>query len=152
MVGKKEQRQAAMAAARAKHGAPLMSRVATKPSPTAANQRPQSLKSSMDEQRHDNHGDSQNNQSNNGERVQPTGLSRTRALRKERPKPKPKEHSTADSAGFFGNGDKRQKKIIYRKFSEAAHNTLDIVVEDVPRPSNEKEVVIKISVRRIFSD
>ena len=143
MVGKRELRQAAMAAARAKHGAPLATKASKESTPA-----PQpSSQSVAEDQRRDNLETARREQSSNGERTQPTGLSRTRALRKERPKPKPKDTSAADTTGIFGSNDKRQKKIVYHKFSEGALDALDIIVEDVPRPTNDRSVVVKITVR-----
>ena len=53
----------------------------------------------------------------------------------------------ADKTQIFGGGDKRQKKIVYRAFSENPLEVIQLVVEEPPLPCNEGEVVIKISVR-----
>lgn len=47
---------------------------------------------------------------------------------------------------FFGGVDKRQKKTIYREFSEKATSSIETVVEEIPEPASELEVVIKVLV------
>jgi hypothetical protein len=57
--------------------------------------------------------------------------------------------SVEDTSSIFGGGDKRQKKVIYREFSENPNKVLETVVEDIPEPPTEKDVVIKISVSNL---
>jgi hypothetical protein len=49
-------------------------------------------------------------------------------------------------SSFFGGVDKRQKKTIYREFSEEPTKAIETVVEEIPEPATELEVVIKVLV------
>jgi hypothetical protein len=71
------------------------------------------------------------------------------ANRQEGSTSREKAVSVEDTSSIFGGGDKRQKKVIYREFSEDPNNVLETVVEDIPEPPTEKDVVIKISVSNL---
>lgn len=55
-----------------------------------------------------------------------------------------------NSNGSFFGGDKRQKKVVYREFSESPTQVLETVIEDIPEPASERDVVIKILVSELF--
>jgi hypothetical protein len=74
------------------------------------------------------------------------------ANRQEGSTSREKAVSVEDTSSIFGGGDKRQKKVIYREFSENPNEVLETVVEDIPEPPTEKDVVIKISVSNLSLD
>ena len=57
--------------------------------------------------------------------------------------------SARSSSGSFFGGDKRQKKVVYRDFSENALKELEIVTEDIPEPASETDVVLKVSASTV---
>ena len=55
--------------------------------------------------------------------------------------------STADNSSIFGRGDKRQKMVVYTSFSENPFDVLTIQVDEKPpHPRNRSDVVLKILV------
>lgn len=55
--------------------------------------------------------------------------------------------STADTNSIFGQGDKRQKRVVYTSFAENPFDVLAIQVEESPsKPRDKDDVVIKVSV------
>lgn len=59
-----------------------------------------------------------------------------------------REMAPAEKRGsglFFSGGEKSQKKIVYREFSEIT-NVLELVNEEIPELASETDVVVKISV------
>jgi hypothetical protein len=54
--------------------------------------------------------------------------------------------SVADERSIFGGKDKRQKKIVYKTFSENPIQVLEAVVEEIPEPASDRHVIIKVSV------
>lgn len=54
--------------------------------------------------------------------------------------------SLAESVSLASGGEKAQKRVIYRSFSEKPKDVLEMVIEDTPLPLTETDVVIKVSV------
>jgi hypothetical protein len=52
------------------------------------------------------------------------------------------------SGPFFGGGDKRQKKVVYKEFTENPGANLTVIVEAIPEPRNDQDVVIKVLVSK----
>jgi hypothetical protein len=53
--------------------------------------------------------------------------------------------------GHLFHSDKRQKKLVYRRFNTDPAKVLKVVAEDIPEPLNDRHVVIKVTVRIKFA-
>jgi hypothetical protein len=58
-----------------------------------------------------------------------------------------RERVPTDDSSSFLNGDKRQMKIVFRRFGVDPKDVLETVTEDIPEPASDRDVVIKIVVR-----
>ena len=54
--------------------------------------------------------------------------------------------NAVDEGKSFFAADKRQRRIVYNSFGEYPGTVLKTVVEDIPEPASDKDVVIKIAV------
>jgi hypothetical protein len=65
----------------------------------------------------------------------------------------PTEDTSSVLATLFGTGveTKKQRKIVYKTFGNDPIKLLEIVTEDgIPEPASERDVVIKVAVRRVL--
>jgi NADPH:quinone reductase-like Zn-dependent oxidoreductase len=58
------------------------------------------------------------------------------------------EKSKSSSGSLF-LGDKRQKKIVFNEFSAKPMDVIRVGVEDIPEPSSEKDVIIKVTASTV---
>jgi NADPH:quinone reductase-like Zn-dependent oxidoreductase len=59
------------------------------------------------------------------------------------------DKSTSSGVGSMLLGEKRQKKIVFNEFSTKPCDVLRVVVEDIPEPATEKDVVIKVTASTV---
>ena len=60
--------------------------------------------------------------------------------------------SPSDGSGSFFGGTKKQKKIVYKTFSDSPCQSLTLVVEPIPEPIDEDSVTIKVLVSFLYRE